>query len=80
MRLAEVASFAKKLRHGAAQSGQKAKNEVASGAKTKALRAFFGPGVRLQSSLCAPILPLCDATFLEMTRLISYNMRTGVTL
>ena len=33
----------KKSRHGAAQSGHKAKIEVAPGAK-KALRAFFGAG------------------------------------
>ena len=39
-------------------------------AQKKALRAFFGPGVRLQFSLCDPIVPLSDATFLQMTRLL----------
>ena len=31
---------------------------------------FLGRGVRLQFSLCAPIVPLRDATFLQMTRLL----------
>ena len=39
-------------------------------AQKKALRAFLGRGVRLQFSLCAPIVPLRDATFLQMTRLL----------
>ena len=49
--------------------GAQAKIEVAPGAK-KALRAVFGPGARLQFSLCAMVVPLRAATFLQMTRLL----------
>ena len=89
----------KKSRHGAAQSGHKAKTEVAPGAKKGASRLFWGggcdfnfrfvprlcrsvtrlflgQGVRLQFSLCAPIVPLRDATFLQMTRLLQVTKIT----
>ena len=58
------------MRHGAAQSGHKAKIEVAPGAKKGASRLFWGVGARLQFSLCAPFVLLRDATFLQMTRLL----------
>ena len=59
-----------KSRHGAAQSGHKAKIAVAPPAPKKARSAFFLRLVRLQFSLCAPVVPLRDATFLQMTRLL----------
>ena len=68
--LAEVASFANKSRHGAAQSGHKAKIEVAPGAKKGASRLFWGG---------APIVPLRDATVLQMTRLLQVTgIKTAV--
>ena len=68
--LAEVASFAKQSRHGAAQSGHKAKIEVAPPAPKKGAGHLFLHLVRLQFSLCAPIVQLRDAFFLQMTRLL----------
>ena len=53
-----------------AQPGHNAKIEVAPGAKESASRLFGGGGMRRQFSLCAPIVPLRDATFLQMTRLL----------
>ena len=37
-------------------------------AQKRRFALFLGRGVRLQISLCAPIVPLPDATFLQMTR------------
>ena len=45
------------------------------------LRAFVGPGARLQFSLRAPIVPLHDTTFLQMTRLLQFtNSKTRAKL
>ena len=63
----EVASFAKKSRHGAAQSGHKPKIEAAPPPQKRREALFVFAWLRLQLSLCAPIVPLCDATFLQMT-------------
>ena len=46
------------------------KVEVAPEAKKSRDATFLGRGYRLQLSLCAPIVPLNDATFLRMTRLL----------
>ena len=68
--LQQARHLQKKSGHGAAQSGHKARIEVAPPGPKKARSAFFLRLVRLQFSLCAPIVPLCDATFLQMMRLL----------
>ena len=59
----------KKARRRAAQLGHKAKIDVAPPPEKTRKRLFFRL-VRLQFSLCAPIVPLRDATCLPMTRLL----------
>ena len=38
--------------------------------KGRRFAPFLGRGARLQFALCAPIVPLCGATFSQMTRLL----------
>ena len=50
--------------------GTKRKLKSHQARKKGASRLFWGGGVRLQLSLCAPIVPLGDETLLQMTRLL----------
>ena len=58
------------------QWAAQAKLEVEPSAKQSLSAPFLRRGVRLQFSLCAPIVLLNDATFLQMTRLLQLA-RTG---
>ena len=64
--VAEVASFAKRSRHGAAQWAAQAKIEVAPGATEVASRFFWGREVRLQFSLVRPLCCSRGADFLDL--------------
>ena len=58
--------------------GAQVKVDVAPGAKKSRLAIVLGRGVRLQFSLCAPIVPRRDATFLQMTRLLQITSKNFI--